>query len=87
MPNIKLLEGSPYKNIKEEIQLFSKYRVTHICTKNSGGEWSKAKIGAARELGLPIWFLRRPLTEKGYRYYRLFHSIHEIKIAIEQLII
>ena len=87
MPNINLLEGFPYKNIKEEIQLFSKYRVTHICTKNSGGEWSKAKIGAARELGLPIWFLRRPLTEKGYRYYRLFHSIHEIKIAIEQLII
>ncbi len=87
MININVLKSLPFKNIEDEIKLLNEYRITHICAKNSGGEWSKAKIGAAQKLNLPIWFLRRPSTEKGYNYYKVFHSLDEVKTAIEKLFI
>ena len=85
--NIRLLTGLPCKDIDDEAQLLLEYDITHVCAKNSGGEWSKAKIGAAKKLGLPIWFLRRPIREKGHRHYRLCRSLLSIKAAIEKLII
>ena len=84
--NINLLNSFPYKKIEDEIALLKEHSITHVCAKNSGGDWSKAKIEAAQELKLPIWFLRRPSTEKGHRYYKNFDSLDEIKTTIEKLV-
>ena len=37
-------------------------RIDVLVSKNSGGEATRAKIDAARALGLPVIMLRRPAT-------------------------
>ena len=87
MINIKILNKTPHKKIEDEIKLLLEHKITHVCAKNSGGEWSKAKIEAAQELKLAIWFLRRPSIVNGYRLYKLFQSLDQMKVTIEKLIV
>jgi precorrin-6A/cobalt-precorrin-6A reductase len=55
-----LLERGPFE-LAAERQLMSQLRIDLVIAKNSGGEATYAKIIAARELGLPVLLLRRPL--------------------------
>lgn len=50
----------PGKSVEEEIQLLQRHKITHVVSKNSGGERSYAKIEAARSLGLPVIMVARP---------------------------
>ena len=50
-------------NISDEKALLEKYQVDLIVCKNSGGEATKAKLEAARTLGIRVLMLQRPHIE------------------------
>jgi precorrin-6A/cobalt-precorrin-6A reductase len=51
--------------VADEIALFRKNNVATIVCKNSGGAEGRAKLTAARELGLPVVMVRRPEAPPG----------------------
>jgi len=50
----------PPEEVESEIALLETHGITHLVSKNSGGERSYAKIEAARRLGLPVIMVRYP---------------------------
>ena len=57
---VEFIKSRPAKTWQEEAELFQEKNITHLVAKNSGGEASRAKIDAARQLGLPVLLLARP---------------------------
>ena len=49
----------PFSQDREEA-LFKALHVTHLVVKNAGGQGGRAKLDAARVLGLPVLMLKRP---------------------------
>ena len=49
----------PFRQDREEA-LFKALQVTHLVAKNAGGQGGRAKLDAARALGLPVLMLKRP---------------------------
>ncbi len=43
-----------------ERELMAQYRITVLVTRNAGGEATRAKLAAARSLGLPVIMIDRP---------------------------
>lgn len=84
--NLKLINGFPNKQVEDEKALLTEYEISHICAKNAGGKWSFAKIEAARQLGLPVWFLARPDCQKGHQHYQICHSLYDVIAAIKAII-
>ena len=61
LPNFELLlERGPFE-LAGERQLMNQLRIDLLIAKNSGGEATYAKMAVARELGLPVLLLCRPL--------------------------
>jgi precorrin-6A/cobalt-precorrin-6A reductase len=54
-----LLSRPPYGEGDEEA-LMRRHRVTHVVSKNAGGEATAAKLAAARRLSLPVLMIERP---------------------------
>lgn len=52
--------GRPPFTVKSEATLFRELRVTHLVAKNAGGTGGRAKLDAARAIGLPVLMLKRP---------------------------
>lgn len=52
--------GRPPFTPQNEVDLFRSLGVTHLVVKNAGGTGGRAKLEAARELGLPVLMIRRP---------------------------
>jgi precorrin-6A/cobalt-precorrin-6A reductase len=50
----------PPQSLESEIALMLENSVTHLVTKNAGGDRTRAKLYAARELGLPVIMITRP---------------------------
>jgi len=84
--NLKLINDFPKKQVEDEKALLTEYDISHICAKNAGGKWSFAKIEAARQLGLPVWFLARPDCQKGHQRYQICHSLDDVISAIKAII-
>ncbi len=59
-----ILQQGPFA-VADEIALMQKYQVAAIVSKNSGGTATYAKIIAARELGLPVVMIPRPVLPEG----------------------
>ncbi len=55
----------PAQSASDEEDLYRKYGITHLVSKNSGGTRSFAKISAARNLGLPVLMIDRPEISGG----------------------
>lgn len=49
----------PFSQDREEM-LFKVLKVTHLVVKNAGGQGGRAKLDAARALGLPVLMIERP---------------------------
>ncbi|MCX7558107.1 cobalt-precorrin-6A reductase [Sulfitobacter sp. F26204] len=43
-----------------DLALLRRYAITHVVAKNSGGAGARAKLDAARKLGLPVLMAQRP---------------------------
>ena len=52
-------------NFDDEMALLKKYEIDLIICKNSGGQATKAKLEAARELGIRVLMLQRPKFANG----------------------
>lgn len=63
-PGKLLLDRGPF-SLDSERELLRKYQIQAIVSKNSGGDATYAKIIAARELGLPVVMVQRPLVPDG----------------------
>jgi precorrin-6A/cobalt-precorrin-6A reductase len=59
------LEARPPFTLAGELGLLRRERIEVILAKASGGEGARAKLLAARRLGLPVLLLRRPATTSG----------------------
>ena len=59
-----LLDRGPF-SLEQERQLLKDYQIQAIVSKNSGGEATYPKIIAARELGIPVVMVQRPIMPDG----------------------
>ncbi len=57
----RLLLGRPPYTIEGEAALFRREAITHLITKNSGGDQTVAKLGVARDLGVAVVMVDRPV--------------------------
>jgi precorrin-6A/cobalt-precorrin-6A reductase len=63
-PGVVLLEQGPFALAAEQ-NLLQQHQIELIVSKNSGGSATYAKIVAARELGLPVVMVERPVMPVG----------------------
>jgi precorrin-6A/cobalt-precorrin-6A reductase len=63
--NGEFLVGTPPFTIAEEMALFREKRIDWLVVKNAGGDKSRSKLDAARELGLPVILIKRPKLPKA----------------------
>ncbi len=63
-PGELLFDRGPF-GLEQELKLLQDYRIGAIVSKNSGGDATYAKIIAARELGLPVVMVQRPVMPAG----------------------
>jgi precorrin-6A/cobalt-precorrin-6A reductase len=59
-PHWHLRLDRPSTSVGEEKSLLEQHGISHIVAKNSGGTRAKAKLVAARRLGLPVLMVERP---------------------------
>ncbi|MCF6321706.1 MAG: cobalt-precorrin-6A reductase [Rhizobiaceae bacterium] len=81
LKNLVLIIAKPSHIAAEEADLFKRHGITHLVCRNSGGTLIYAKIKAARELGLPIYMLRRPPPPPG----ESFDNIEDLAAKIIRL--
>ncbi|MEM1266083.1 MAG: precorrin-6A/cobalt-precorrin-6A reductase [Pseudomonadota bacterium] len=58
--HINLLEAPPAQSIVEEVETLQRLSITHLVARNAGGRGGRAKIDAARSLGLPVIMIDLP---------------------------
>ncbi len=63
-PGELLLDRGPF-SLEQELKLLQDYQIQAIVSKNSGGDATYAKIIAARELGIPVVMVQRPVMPNG----------------------
>lgn len=62
--NWRILLARPPFSVEEELRLLSDNSISHLVTKNSGGEETHAKLVAARMRGIDVIMIRRPEKPK-----------------------
>ena len=77
-PGELLFDRGPF-SLEQELKLLQDYQIQAIVSKNSGGDATYAKIIAARELGIPVVMVQRPIVPKG-------DIVTDVSGAIEWLI-
>ena len=86
---ITFIKGLPGKQWQDEAALLTQHAITHLVAKNSGGTSSRAKLVAARHLGVPVLLLaglrrRRHSMKMLKRLCRRFDRRHGISHAGER---
>ncbi len=77
-PGELLFDRGPF-SLDRELTLLQDYQIQAIVSKNSGGDATYAKIIAARELGIPVIMVQRPIVPNG-------DIVSDVAGAIEWLI-
>jgi precorrin-6A/cobalt-precorrin-6A reductase len=57
----RVILDRPPQSVESETALLRDNGVTHLVTKNAGGDHTRAKLEAARLLGLPVVMVQRPV--------------------------
>lgn len=63
-PGVRLLQARPPFTQSEEAALMRRERISHLITRNAGGE-ARARLDAARALGVVVLMIRRPPPPPG----------------------
>ncbi|MCF6302424.1 MAG: precorrin-6A/cobalt-precorrin-6A reductase, partial [Devosiaceae bacterium] len=79
--NFKAFEGRPPFSRPDEIALLKRKGITHLVSKNSGGEQTKAKLDAAFILRVQVVMISRPPLPPT----REVNSVDELKEVFDQL--
>ena len=74
----KLITGRGPFDAASERRLFEQHGIDLVVTRASGGDATKGKIDAARELGLPVVMVRRPAPPPG-------ESVENVEAALDWL--
>ena len=64
-PSSILIAARPPFTLEEERETLEAHGVTVLVTKNSGGDATVAKLTAARELGIPVIMIERPVKPRA----------------------
>lgn len=78
-PNLTLPDSMRWRQaigpftLEAELDLLKQYKIDAIVSKNSGGQSTYAKIVAARQLGVPVYFVERPQIDLT-AYQQVFDS-------------
>lgn len=65
-----LLQRGPFR-IRDDIALFTSRAIDLVISKNAGGAAARSKIDAARQLGLPVIMIDRPIFDDiGFPVFR-----------------
>jgi precorrin-6A/cobalt-precorrin-6A reductase len=59
--HVRLILSRPPYTLAGERALFEREGITHLVTKNSGGEQTRAKLDAAQALGIEVIMVERPV--------------------------
>jgi len=59
--HVRLLQTRPPYRLDDELTLMRREGITHLVTKNSGGAQTAAKLTAARQLGVRVIMIARPV--------------------------
>lgn len=65
LPPGEIVLARPNEDARGEAELLRRHAITHVVAKNSGGAAGRAKIDAARALGLPVVMVERPPCAGG----------------------
>lgn len=57
----ELLQTRPPYDLAHETAMMRRHEITHLISKNSGGGQTSAKLAAARQLGVKVFMLARPI--------------------------
>lgn len=64
LPNAEIVLARGPFTVDGDLALLRDHRITHIVARNAGGEGAKAKLEAARALGLPVIMIDRPSLDR-----------------------
>lgn len=76
-----LILERPSADMDTETALLRKHGISHVVSKNSGGEQSYAKIAAAAAIELPVIMVQRPVLASAHTYA----SARDVVEAISRL--
>jgi len=57
--------GRPPFSIEDEVRLFTVLKIDWLVVKNAGGDMSRSKLDAARQLGMPVLMINRTVPPEG----------------------
>ncbi len=77
-PHARLLQDRPPFPLDREMALMQEEAITHLVSKNSGGEQTAAKLEAARRLGIGVIMIARP-------FYPPAHEVGSVEAALAAL--
>lgn len=72
-----------------EIALMQKYNIDAVVSKNSGGDATAAKLHAARQLGVPVYLLKRPesTVPQSKKINKVTHAVFSSLEQCEQAVL
>ncbi len=76
--NCSIIISKPPYDFEQEISLMKNHNITHLISKNSGSNQTKAKIEVANKLGVDIFMIQRPKLAPAKEFY----SFEELKDII-----
>ncbi len=65
LPDTKVILARGPFDLAGDIALMREHAITHVVAKNAGGIGARAKLDAARALGLPVLMAQRPALPRG----------------------
>jgi precorrin-6A/cobalt-precorrin-6A reductase len=57
--NGEFLVGRPPFSVEDELRLFTELKIDWLVVKNAGGQMSRSKLDAARQMGMPVLMINR----------------------------
>ena len=80
-PDAELVLARPPFSLADERELMTSRRIDIVVSKNAGGDATRAKLDAARELRLPVVMIRRPPLGAATTFYDVEPTLRWIHLG------